>query len=118
MATPGPKDNQILTVFAVAGEGGGYRIEAHVADKTWRFRAVRNDRIVEGDEINRADPWKASFEEALEEINSGWPRLYPVRVHDVVAQKVRSLVRAYSARLDNEQLERWRRVCDGEDAED
>lgn len=90
-----PACEKPVSLLHVAGEGGGYVIEGLRQDGHWRFRRrpQQSTQFFGDDDVQLGDsPWVDSFEDALGQINSGWPVLSPQLVHPEFSSLVWQLV--------------------------
>lgn len=80
---------QSETVLDLAGEGGGYCITRIFVDGGWRFGVSSQDVFEDSEPAGIAT--FPTLEEALENINSGWPRLRALFVHPAFASELYEL---------------------------
>jgi len=123
---------QSEVILEVAGEGGGYTIAGELRQGQWRFwrTAGGSDSwlLDEDDNAPSAAPVMPrpeptcnhyqTLDEALEQINSGWPQLYPLQVHPDFSKDIWSRVTQYwqvhqPTETYQHILEKWSEICFG-----
>lgn len=121
-------------ILEVAGEGGGYTIAGELRQGQWQFwrTAGGSDSwlLDEDDNAPSTAPVMPSpeptcnhyqtLDEALEQINSGWPQLYPLQVHPDFSKDIWSRVTQYwqvhqPTETYQHILEKWSEICFGMD---
>ena len=123
---------QTEVILEVAGEGGGYTIMGKQQDGQWLFwRDGRDSDAWMYDEFDEEAPASTSKEtaaepavchyktlgKALEQINSDWPNLHPIRVHPHFSKDIwRRVVRHFRDNKENQAhrvLSKWSEICLG-----
>lgn len=121
---------QSEVILNVAGEGGGYTILGEQHQGSWRFwrepgssdefmfdEDDEEKSTVLFEETRPAPPirYAASLDQVLQEINSCWPRLWPIQVHPVFSEDIWNLVLSYDRHnrppIAEDILTRWRECC-------
>lgn len=118
-------------ILRVGGEGGGYTIWGERHHGHWRFWRDPDcgDSWMYDDDSDAAVPASTeptpvprisyfdNLEDALGQINSGWPLLYPIQVHPDFGGDIWNRVVVYlrndRSRRKNDMLVRWREHCLG-----
>lgn|GEM_PF-3457967 len=107
-------------MLAAAFEGGGFRISRLPTPKgfTWSIQTTAMTFDEQDDEVwvERTRPGYTSFDAALADVGSSWPRMSGRFVHPEVADAVWRYVDEFLAEHDasprTERLRRkWRRAC-------
>lgn len=104
--------NSVYTVLEVGAEGGGYTIVCNGSAVSPVYRRLSEtgegsffedeDALTSPPLASHGDaaaasldqeryPWVTSLSEALQQINRGWPRLYPVFVHPAHRAEIREI---------------------------